>query len=54
VGAPKRAATPSGIASIQPAFALVGAVIIIQVIIVYTTAGYFIFRGKVTAARHYD
>jgi cytochrome d ubiquinol oxidase subunit II len=35
-------------------FALVGAVIIIPIIMVYTTAGYWIFRGKVTAGGHYN
>jgi cytochrome d ubiquinol oxidase subunit II len=34
-------------------FALVGAVIIIPIIIVYTTAGYWIFRGKVEAGSQY-
>jgi cytochrome d ubiquinol oxidase subunit II len=35
-------------------FALVGAVIIIPIIMVYTTAGYWIFRGKVTTDGHYN
>jgi cytochrome bd ubiquinol oxidase subunit II len=35
-------------------FALVGAVIIIPIIVVYTTAGYWIFRGKVAAGGHYE
>jgi cytochrome bd ubiquinol oxidase subunit II len=35
-------------------FALVGAVIIIPIITVYTTAGYWIFRGKVSAGAHYE
>jgi cytochrome d ubiquinol oxidase subunit II len=34
-------------------FALVGAVIIIPIIIVYTTAGYWVFRGKVEAGSQY-
>jgi cytochrome bd ubiquinol oxidase subunit II len=34
-------------------FALVGAVIIIPIIVVYTTAGYWIFRGKVEAGSQY-
>ncbi|WP_109476263.1 cytochrome d ubiquinol oxidase subunit II [Paraburkholderia sp. C35] len=34
-------------------FALVGAVIIIPIIIVYTTAGYWVFRGKLQAGSQY-
>ena len=34
-------------------FALVGAVIIIPVILVYTTAGYWVFRGKVEGGSQY-
>ena len=34
-------------------FALIGAVIIIPLILAYTTWGYFIFRGKVSADDHY-
>jgi cytochrome bd ubiquinol oxidase subunit II len=34
-------------------FTLVGAVIIIPVILVYTTAGYWVFRGKVERGAHY-
>jgi cytochrome d ubiquinol oxidase subunit II len=34
-------------------FALVGAVIIIPIIVVYTTAGYWVFRGKVDAGSQY-
>jgi cytochrome bd ubiquinol oxidase subunit II len=34
-------------------FALVGAVIIIPIIVVYTTAGYWVFRGKVEAGSQY-
>jgi cytochrome d ubiquinol oxidase subunit II len=35
-------------------FALAGAVVIIPVILVYTTAGYWVFRAKVEAGSHYD
>jgi cytochrome bd ubiquinol oxidase subunit II len=35
-------------------FALVGAVVIIPVIMVYTTAGYWVFRAKVESGSHYD
>jgi cytochrome d ubiquinol oxidase subunit II len=35
-------------------FALVGAVIIIPIILVYTTAAYWVFRGKVTHDAAYD
>ncbi|QGZ63073.1 cytochrome d ubiquinol oxidase subunit II [Paraburkholderia acidisoli] len=34
-------------------FALVGAVVIIPVIVVYTTAGYWVFRGKVAPGSQY-
>ncbi|QBR03709.1 cytochrome d ubiquinol oxidase subunit II [Paraburkholderia pallida] len=34
-------------------FLLVGAVVIIPIIIAYTTAGYWIFRGKAEASTHY-
>lgn len=34
-------------------FALVGAVIIIPIIVVYTTAGYWVFRGKLAAGSQY-
>jgi cytochrome d ubiquinol oxidase subunit II len=35
-------------------FALAGAVVIIPVIVVYTTAGYWVFRAKVEAGSQYD
>jgi cytochrome bd ubiquinol oxidase subunit II len=35
-------------------FTLVGAVIIIPIITVYTTAGYWVFRGKVEPGAHYE
>jgi cytochrome d ubiquinol oxidase subunit II len=35
------------------AFLLVGAVVLIPIILVYTGVAYYLFRGKVTAAQHY-